>query len=251
MRNLPTSDVDKFSGGYPNKVSCCEIFVLTLAQVATQQLSTSSAALDLAPLSQTPPRASFVGRALESREKSSEWPQFNGGARGPDAFATREQRRTVTNPTMTLSPALGDLANGKVLGTVSGTATPLLQQTSQGLSQGLSSRRGSPLGMSDGLSITTARSVPATPLPGLPNSSSHMAKAPGTPLGDSQTLNGILNAQTSRALGEDSDLNPSLSRMPSSQFEGSPLTFSSIQSSIDEVSDPFHRSFESHILIVL
>ena len=69
-----------------------------------------------------------------------------------------------------------------------------------------------------------------------------MAKAPGTPLtADAQALNGMLNAQAqaARALGagaEDGELNPSLSRMPSTQFEGSPLTFSSIQSSIDEVS---------------
>lgn len=234
MRNLPTSDADKFSGGYANKVGYHENFSLDACSRHNSQLSTSSAALDLAPLSQTPPRTSFVGRALDSRDKSSEWPLFNGSARGPDAFAARDQRRNVTNPAMTLSPALGDIANGKVIGTVSGSATPLLQQVSQGLSQGLSSRRGSPLDIVNGLSIQTARSVPATPLPGMPNSGSHMAKAPGTPLGtDSQTLNGILNAQASRAL-EDNELNPSLSRMPSAQFDGSPLTFSSIQSNIDD-----------------
>ncbi|KAH9947956.1 ARM repeat-containing protein [Amylocystis lapponica] len=214
MRNLPTSDEDKYSNGYPRK------------------LSTSSAALDLAPLSQTPPRPAFVGRAMESREKSSEWPQFNGSTRGPDGFGTRAERRTVTNPAMTLGAGLGDhSAGGK--GSVSGTATPLLQQVSQGLTQGLSSRRGSPLSLAEGLSITTARSVPATPLPGMPNSASHLAKAPGTPLSGDSTLNGMLSAQGARL--SDDELNPSLSRMSSGQYDGSPLTFNSIQGDMDEL----------------
>ncbi|KAI0963018.1 hypothetical protein AcW1_000224 [Taiwanofungus camphoratus] len=202
MRNLPTSDEDKFSNAYSNK------------------LSTSSAALDLAPLSQTPPRASF----------------FNGSTRGPDGYGARGERRTVTNPTMSLSPGLGSdlVPNGKVAGTVSGTATPLLQQVPQGLGQGLSSRRGSPLALPDGLSITTARSVPATPLPGAPNSASHLSKAPGTPL-SGESLNGILGGQGSRQLNDEHELNPSLSRMPSTgSYDSSPLTFNSIQSGMDD-----------------
>ncbi|KAI0325634.1 ARM repeat-containing protein [Cubamyces sp. BRFM 1775] len=171
--------------------------------------------------------------------KPSEWPQFNGNPRLPEGMG-RADRRNVTNPTMTLSPALGDLSGAKPNGTVSGTTTPLLQQVSSGLAQGLSSRRGSPLSLGDTLSsITSARSVPATPLPGMPGSAGSLAKAPGTPLGtplsgDPHNINGILNAQISRQLSEDSELNPSLSRMPSGQFDNSPLSFNSIQGGLDD-----------------
>ncbi len=170
-------------------------------------------------------------------QKPSEWPQFNGSGRVPDSL-NRIDRRNVTNPSMGLSPNLGDLTGSKTNGSVSGTTTPLLQQVSQGLTQGLASRRGSPLSLGDTLSsITSARSVPATPLPGMPGSAGSLAKAPGTPLsGDPHNINGILNAQISRQLSEDSELNPSLSRMPSGQFgDNSPLSFNSIQSGIDEV----------------
>ncbi|KAI0651425.1 ARM repeat-containing protein [Trametes meyenii] len=166
-----------------------------------------------------------------ANKKPSEWPQFNGNSRIPEGL-NRSDRRNVTNPTMTLSPALGDLSSGKPTGTVSGTTTPLLQQVSSGLAQGLSSRRGSPLSLGDTLSsITSARSVPATPLPGMPGSAGALAKAPGTPLSsDPHNINGILNAQISRQLSEDSELNPSLSRMPSGQFDN----YSTIPSGIDE-----------------
>ncbi|CCM01317.1 uncharacterized protein FIBRA_03366 [Fibroporia radiculosa] len=214
MRHLPTADEEKYSNTYSNK------------------LSTASAALDLAPLSQTPPRTSFVGRAADSREKPSEWPQFNGNGRVIEGYG-RAERRNVTNPTVSLSSAVGDLSpGGKLSGTVSGTTTPLLQQIPQGLSQGLSSRRGSPLALSDGLSITTARSVPATPLPGMPNSGNHLGKAPGTPLsGDAPGgLNGILTAHGS----PQGELNSSLSRMSSSRgYEGDPMAFSQVQAGMD------------------
>ena len=69
----------------------------------------------------------------------------------------------------------------------------------------------------------------------MPGSAGPLAKAPGTPLsGDPHNINGILSAQISRQLSEDSELNPSLSRMPSGQFDGN-LNFNSIQSGIDEV----------------
>ncbi|KAI0762565.1 ARM repeat-containing protein [Fomes fomentarius] len=171
-----------------------------------------------------------------AHKKPSEWPQFNGSGRVPDSL-NRIDRRNVTNPSMSLSPNLGDLTGSKTNGSVSGTTTPLLQQVSQGLTQGLASRRGSPLSLGDTLSsITSARSVPATPLPGMPGSAGSLAKAPGTPLsGDPHNINGILNAQISRQLSEDSELNPSLSRMSSGQFgDNSPLSFNSIQSGIDE-----------------
>ncbi|KAH9927456.1 ARM repeat-containing protein [Epithele typhae] len=131
----------------------------------------------------------------------------------------RPDRRNVTNPGMGLSGGLGELI-------INGT----------GLSQGLSSRRGSPLSLGDTLSsITSARSVPATPLPGMPNSAGQLAKAPGTPLsGDPHNINGILSAQISRQLSEDSELNPSLSRMSSGHMDNSPLSFNSIQGGLDE-----------------
>ncbi|KZT22110.1 ARM repeat-containing protein [Neolentinus lepideus HHB14362 ss-1] len=210
MRHLPTSDDDKYQ--YQNK------------------LSTSSAALDLAPLSQTPPRQSFAGRGVESREKASEWPQFT---RGQDGLLVRSDRRTVTNPPLNLGSAI-DLAN-KIGSTVSASATPHLQQSLA------SSRRGSPLGLNinDPMSIAT-RSVPGTPLAGLPSAASQFLKTPGTPLSpDPQSLNGRLTTSSGQ-LGDSSisagDLRSSLSRAPSAQYDGSstPLTFNSIQSSLDD-----------------
>ena len=73
----------------------------------------------------------------------------------------------------------------------------------------------------------------------MPNSAGQIAKAPGTPLsggaGDPHNINGILSAQLSRQLSEDSELNPSLSRMPSG-MDNSPLSFNSIQSGLNDVS---------------
>ncbi|THG99421.1 hypothetical protein EW026_g2926 [Hermanssonia centrifuga] len=208
MRHLPTADDGGFSNRYINK------------------LSTSSAALDLA--SQAP---SFVGRGFDPRDKPSEWPQFNGHPRGPDGITSRGERRTVTNPTIALSAGLSDSPSGKMSGTVSGRATPLIQQLPQGLVQGLSSRRGSPLGLSDGLSITTARSVPTTPLPGSGPNGSYLNKAPTTPLSaDAQTLNGLLTAQGSSPV----ELHPSLSRLSSAQYDSSPIGYNSIQSGGDD-----------------
>ncbi|TCD66781.1 hypothetical protein EIP91_000972 [Steccherinum ochraceum] len=192
MRNLPTSAEDKFNAAY-NKLS-----------------SSSAAALDLAPPSQT-------------RDKTSEWPQFQ--SRKPESLASRGDRRNVTNPNL----GLGDLSGAKVAGTASGATTPLLSQVPQGLMQGLSSRRGSPLGLNDELSITTARSVPATPLHGGPGSATHL-KAPGTPLSaDSQGgLNGLLQSSRQSPVNE---LHPSLSRMPSAQYDGG---FGSVSSNLDD-----------------
>ncbi|EPQ61118.1 ARM repeat-containing protein [Gloeophyllum trabeum ATCC 11539] len=208
MRHLPTSDDDKYQ--YQNK------------------LSTSSAALDLAPLSQTPPRPSLAGRGLEAREKASEWPQFT---RGQDGLPVRSDRRTVTNPPLNLGSGI-DLTN-KLGSTMSASTTPHLQQSLA------NSRRGSPLGIQDPLSIAT-RSVPGTPLAGLPSVASQFLKTPGTPLSpDAQGLNGRLTNQSGQ-LGDGSgsagDLRASLSRAPSAQYDGSqtPLTFNSIQSSLDD-----------------
>ncbi|KAK7032704.1 ARM repeat-containing protein [Favolaschia claudopus] len=212
MRNLPTSDDDKYNS-FAGKTS-------------------SSAALDLAHISQTSPRASFATRTLETRDKSSEWPQFAGPNRAPlPEAALRADRRTVTNPNLTLSAASNEASVGK-LNTVSASATPLLQQHSQlgnhsAHSQLPNSRRGSPPSLLDSLNGTT-RSVPATPL-GIANSAVHILKSPGTPLtSDGQALNGRLSMVGDSAVSA-SDLQASLSRLPSGQYDGSSLTFNSIQ----------------------
>jgi hypothetical protein len=108
-----------------------------------QQLSASSAALDLAPLSQTPPRGSFIQRPGDARDKPSEWSQLSTGVpKGYDDLARREVRRTVTTPQLGMHGSLTDLSSGK-LGTVSASATPHIGQLTPG-----ASRRSSPLGMS-------------------------------------------------------------------------------------------------------
>ncbi|KAF8148360.1 hypothetical protein K438DRAFT_1779688 [Mycena galopus ATCC 62051] len=182
MRNLPTSDHDKFNS-FAGKIS------------------TSSAALDLAHISQTSPRASFATRTLETRDKSSEWPQFAGSGRAPahDAGVLRADRRTVTNPNLTLSAPSSDASSGK-LNTVSASTTPLGQQHPQLVShaQLSTSRRGSPPSLLESLNATT-RSVPATPL-GISNSAVHILKSPGTPhTPETQALNGRLASPRSSA----------------------------------------------------
>ncbi|KAI0078486.1 ARM repeat-containing protein [Panus rudis PR-1116 ss-1] len=173
MRNLPTSDEDKYNGGY--------------------------------------------------QSKNADWPQFNGNRR-PESLATRGDRRNVTNPTIGISP-IGDLSPRN--GTLSGTTTPHIQQMPHAMMQGLSSRRGSPLGLADDLAIQTARSVPATPLPGGPGSTPQL-KAPGTPLSsDSQGVNALLGGHNGRNVNESPvhELHPSLSRMSSSQYDAGSITF--------------------------
>ncbi|KAG8220166.1 ARM repeat-containing protein [Butyriboletus roseoflavus] len=202
MRNLPTSDDDKFTS-YANKIS------------------TSSAALDLAHRPQLSPRNSFAARG----EKPSEWPQFVGNSRGPDGLSSRTDRRTVTNPTLTLTSSSIDLTSA-----VSGTSTPYVGQHSQmnlGSSGAPSSRRGSPSGAIDGHNTAT-RSVPATPLSIANGSSNHLLQTPGTPLTpDGQNLSGRLSSQGNQHLDESAkaDIQPSLSRLPSSQFSDSGLPF--------------------------
>ena len=98
-------------------------------------MSTSSAALDLAHMSQTSPRSSFSGRAMDSREKSSEWPQFNTNSRVTEGVTSRADRQIITNPTLTLSSAMDEpsAANNKHSRTVSASAIPHTFQHSQGL----------------------------------------------------------------------------------------------------------------------
>ncbi|KAG7090722.1 hypothetical protein E1B28_009814 [Marasmius oreades] len=202
MRHLPTSDEDKYSNSYGNKVS------------------TSSAALDLAHLSQKSPRGSFAGSPLEARDKSSEW-QFN---RGPDNLAPRSERRSVTNPSLNLS---NDLHGNKLGGTVSASSTPLVAQHPQGHPHipTPSSRRGSPPNLLEGLNATT-RSVPATPL-GISANPSHLLRTPGTPLTETQILNGRLSA--THGLGDSpvnpTDLQASLSRVVANRYENGSLGY--------------------------
>ncbi|KAG6918676.1 hypothetical protein DXG01_012494 [Tephrocybe rancida] len=218
MRNLPTSDDDKYHNSYPNKVS------------------TSSAALDLAHISQTSPRSHF--RALEAREKSSsEWPQFIGGPRGPDGVNSRNERRNVTNPNLTLSAPPEDQLTSKHGNSVTTSATPLIQQLSQGSTHSHVptpvSRRGSPPSLLD--MSNTARSVPGTPL-GAHGNPSHMKSqgSPHTP--DPHSLNTRLPLHPMNdASGSPNDLQASLSRMGQPPYDNSSLTFSSIQAgSLDE-----------------
>lgn len=181
--------------------------------------------MDLAHRSQTSPRNSFSGRG----EKSSEWPQFAGNPRIPDSLSSRNERRTVTNPTLTLTSSPIDLST-KLAGLVSGTSTPHVGQHSQmslgSAGQAPSSRRGSPSGALDGLSATT-RSVPATPL-SIANGNSHMLQTPGTPLTpDSQSLSGRLSSQGSHHLDESGkgEIQPSLSRLSSGQYDNASMSF--------------------------
>ncbi|KAH9060790.1 ARM repeat-containing protein [Lactarius vividus] len=192
---LPTSDDDKFQASH------------------FQKLSASSAALDLAALSQAPSRTSLISRVGDA-PKPSEWPQFSESPR-PDPFA-RDGRRVSTNPILSIS----DLSGNKLGGTVSASATPHLPSHGQVLTahiQPPGSRRGSPLGLPDSMSITT-RSVPATPLAGISNTMpTHLTKTPGTPISpEAQNLGARLTPQGSHQLGDSplsSDLQSSISRL--------------------------------------
>ena len=202
------------------------------------QLSASSAALDLAALSQAPSRGSMVARSGDA-QKPSEWPQFSESPR-PDPFV-RDSRRVTTNPILNIN----DLsANNKLGGTVSASATPHLPSHGQTLTahvQAPGSRRGSPLALSDGMSITT-RSVPATPLAGISTTiPAHLIKTPGTPISpDGQSLGARLTPQGTHQLGESplsGDLQSSLSRL-------------SGHGQYDNYDDPLHVSLLTHSLLV-
>jgi len=117
------------------------------------------------------------------------------------------------------------------------SASPLIPQQSQGPTHahnpGPASRRGSPHSLLDSLSATT-RSVPATPL-GIPGNAPHLLKTPGTPhTPDIQALNGRIATPNSHQIPENSvnatDLQASLSRLPTGPYDNGSLTFNSIQS---------------------
>ena len=216
MRNLPTSDDDKYHS-FVNKVRLLYIFSVFFS-INKNQLSAASAALDLALLSQTSPRSSFPNRAPDSREKSSEWPQFNAAPR-PDGLLSRNDRRSATNPNLTFTPPGA---------TVSTSSTPLLQHHPQIVAHAPPSPRGSPL-------ENSARSVPATPLSIAGNVL--RAKTPGTPHSpDHQVISARLTPQISTPRNSNDnavnagDLQASLSRIPSGQYENNgSLTFNSLE----------------------
>lgn len=101
------------------------------------------------------------------------------------------------------------------------------------------SRRGSPPGSTESLStVNVPRSVPATPVPGISTTPSHMMKAPGTPLSsESQGISGRLSSAGVHSLNDghnnSSDLRPSLSRL-SSQYENGSLGFNGMQSNLND-----------------
>ncbi|KAG8801611.1 hypothetical protein FRC17_006603, partial [Serendipita sp. 399] len=138
------------------------------------KLSASSAALDLAPLSQTPPRPNYMGRHMDV-QKSSEWPSFQARPENPNRLS-----RTFgqANPTLAAPSDLG----GKL---TSGSPAPGIQSHSP-----VPSRRSSPRGLvSEGvLNNMNTRSVPATPLGAVPlnstamNSSQGIGQKPLTPV---------------------------------------------------------------------
>jgi hypothetical protein len=178
--------------------------------------------LDLAHLSQ------------QTREKSAEWPHFNGNSRGPDGLTSRTDRRTVTNPSLTISTTSDDFSVKSLAGHISASSTPLVVEPPQ-LSQfaGSLSRRGSPPGLLDSLSTTT-RSVPTTPL-GLPATTAHLLKAGGPLTPDLQSLNARIGTPGSQQLGDGlsnvSEIQASLSRLSPGSYEG----YSNLQSSPDDV----------------
>ncbi|KAN0114268.1 hypothetical protein V8E52_006918 [Russula decolorans] len=104
---LPTSDDDKF-------------------QVSHFQKLSTSAALDLAALSQAPSRSGVISRSGDV-QKPSEWPQFSESSR-QDSFV-RDGRRVSTNPVLSVN----DLSVNKLGGTVSASATPHLPSHGQDL----------------------------------------------------------------------------------------------------------------------
>ncbi|CAG8548932.1 7078_t:CDS:2, partial [Acaulospora colombiana] len=136
------------------------------------KLSASSAALDLAPLSQTPPRPNYMNRHMEA-QKSSEWPSFSSR---PDSSARVGRSFTQTPQTLAGTP---DLA-GKLNST---SSTPMVQSHSP-----VASRRSSPRGfVGEGvMSNINTRSVPATPLGTVAHNVGSKPSAQGLQMGQDQ-----------------------------------------------------------------
>ncbi|KAG8931701.1 hypothetical protein FRC02_002352 [Tulasnella sp. 418] len=100
-----------------------------------RKLSVSSAALDLAPLSQTPPRSSYLasrssttsnhlqGGAILNGSASSEWPQFSNGVLPARPLSGTGTRSSLS---VALSPGAGLIGSGAM---TAGNGTPVLSGT--------------------------------------------------------------------------------------------------------------------------
>ncbi|WWC86079.1 uncharacterized protein L201_000950 [Kwoniella dendrophila CBS 6074] len=142
-----------------------------------KRLSAASAALDLAPLSQTPPRA-FGNRPFDTSLKTAEWPQFSA----VPASANHAATRGLTSPL----PGQGLMSDDGRDG----------------------SRKPSPTGMADSIASLPAmpsKSVPATPF-GF-NGINNAKRAPGPQEnagseGLNQSQRGYSNPDLARAFGK-------------------------------------------------
>ncbi|KAB5594289.1 hypothetical protein CTheo_2219 [Ceratobasidium theobromae] len=103
------------------------------------KLSASSAALDLAPLSQTPPRAPGPTGRVDNNLKSSEWPPFSAVSR-PSELGSQPRMRNATNP----GPIGGSRPSSGMGGNTSSSPTGLAETV--------------------GMVNPSVRSVPATPM---------------------------------------------------------------------------------------
>ncbi|WVQ85355.1 hypothetical protein IAT38_007520 [Cryptococcus sp. DSM 104549] len=137
-----------------------------------KRLSAASAALDLAPLSQTPPRA-FGNRPFETGLKTSEWPQFAA----PGATA-----RGVTSPLQAQGLMSDEIREPALLG----------------------SRKTSPTGMADSIASLPAmpsKSVPGTPF-GFAGMGGQKRAGPAEAEGLSAAQRGYSNPDLARAFGK-------------------------------------------------
>ncbi|ODN84336.1 hypothetical protein L202_00308 [Cryptococcus amylolentus CBS 6039] len=146
-----------------------------------KRLSTASAALDLAPLSNTPPRA-FGTRPFDTSLKTSEWPQFSA-APGSAAAAAAAARAGVTSPLQATGLMSDELRE------------PTL----------LTSRKTSPTAaLAD--SITSLPPMPSKSVPGTPFGFGSKAAGAGGARADhdglSQAQRGYSNPDLARAFGK-------------------------------------------------
>ena len=143
------------------------------AELTKQRLSAASAALDLAPLSQTPPRT-YRQRPFETSLKTSEWPQLG--------------------------------THGGPFGTVSvlGGQQPHVDDAHESF---LGSRKGSPVGMAD--SIASLPAIPSKSVPGTPfgfgggmNGARRSGMSPNIAEGLTHAQRGFSNPDLARTFGQ-------------------------------------------------